>query len=33
VDALIVRDNEAARAIIAAYNTHSLSLIERLASG
>ncbi|MFC8141726.1 GntR family transcriptional regulator [Streptomyces paradoxus] len=32
VEALIDRDNEAARAIIAAYNAHSLTLIERLAS-
>jgi DNA-binding GntR family transcriptional regulator len=32
VEALIQRDNDTARAIIAAYNTHSLSLIERLAS-
>jgi DNA-binding GntR family transcriptional regulator len=31
VDALARRDTEAARALIAAYNRHSLSLIERLA--
>ncbi|MFG3289653.1 GntR family transcriptional regulator [Streptomyces sp. NPDC048179] len=31
VDALSRRDAEAARGIVAAYNTHSLALIERLA--
>jgi len=31
VDALARRDTETARALIAAYNTHSLTLIERLA--
>ncbi|MEU9731172.1 GntR family transcriptional regulator [Streptomyces sp. NPDC048002] len=33
VDALSRRDTGAARAIVSAYNTHSLALIERLASG
>ncbi|CAL9522914.1 MULTISPECIES: GntR family transcriptional regulator [Streptomyces] len=33
VDALSARDTDTARAIIAGYNTHSLALIERLASG
>ncbi|MEV7079770.1 GntR family transcriptional regulator [Streptomyces sp. NPDC093516] len=33
VDALGARDTDTARAIIAGYNTHSLALIERLASG
>ncbi|MEV5338777.1 GntR family transcriptional regulator [Streptomyces sp. NPDC052676] len=33
VDALARRDTETARALIAAYNTHSLRLIERLAGG
>ncbi|WP_328872825.1 GntR family transcriptional regulator [Streptomyces sp. NBC_00287] len=32
VDALSRRDTSAARSIIAAYNTHSLSVIERLAT-
>ncbi|MDT9701189.1 GntR family transcriptional regulator [Streptomyces sp. P17] len=32
VDALSRRDTKAARSIIAAYNTHSLSVIERLAT-
>ncbi|MFJ3667676.1 GntR family transcriptional regulator [Streptomyces sp. NPDC090106] len=30
VDALVLRDTGEARAIVAAYNTHSLSVIERL---
>ncbi|MER8221507.1 GntR family transcriptional regulator [Streptomyces sp. NPDC094143] len=33
VDALGARDTDTARAIIAGYDTHSLALIERLASG
>ncbi|MEU3849463.1 GntR family transcriptional regulator [Streptomyces sp. NPDC029554] len=33
VDALSARDTDTARAIISGYNTHSLALIERLASG
>jgi DNA-binding GntR family transcriptional regulator len=32
VDALARRDTPAARAIVTAYNTHSLALIERLAA-
>ncbi|MFD4412827.1 GntR family transcriptional regulator [Streptomyces sp. NPDC058476] len=33
VDALARRDPEAAQAVVTAYNTHSLALIERLAAG
>jgi DNA-binding GntR family transcriptional regulator len=33
VDALAARDTSAARGIVAAYNTHSLTLIERLSAG
>ncbi|MBT2410150.1 GntR family transcriptional regulator [Streptomyces sp. ISL-12] len=33
VDALVRRDTEAARALVTAYNTHALTLVERLAAG
>ncbi|WP_320778374.1 GntR family transcriptional regulator [Streptomyces sp. CRN 30] len=33
VDALVGRDAETARALVTAYNTHSLTLIERLTGG
>ncbi|MCZ9339528.1 FCD domain-containing protein, partial [Streptomyces sp. TRM76130] len=32
VDALVRRDTEAARSLVTAYNTHSLTLVERLAA-
>ncbi|MEW2297024.1 GntR family transcriptional regulator [Streptomyces sp. NPDC006743] len=33
VDALVQRDIPAARALVAAYNTHALALVERLSAG